>query len=397
MGIGGICNYARRRGEKMGKGRRKPVNFTIEKLNRGNDETIILSDPSISPASRDRFLPDQLPEELSALLYQFFLPIFLKKGTTYKPIARQWVIEQYAQKGDEKVKEDQEEVFYAIVFTDKALSKSIREYDQEEFRLLCGATGKKGKKKSVHLSTNKRRDAKTSKKTCPFCKGPATRKIGHNNPWFESSSYTIGCDYSSNSAIRCKFSHSPSDEQTREYRAGKLTVKQLLQRIPDQWCPDCQDDLYYITPEKGRRVIACRKWLINDSPYFSREEFKLGKAQREKPLSPRRLCMEIFDAKLPHATWPKRPMGLAWLNDILQDPVLYNSMQAAGMLPLSGPLADLAIETAESRSKSADQRNDDEREALMKLNRLILENRFSSAPKLYLPDGNICKYIDEES
>ncbi len=378
--------------------RNKSIKFTVERLSTGNEEIIILNDQSIKPTSRIKFFADKLPKELSDLPYLFFFPIFVRKGNVYTPIARQWVL-QPLEKTGEKIKtkfhkaKDDDDFFWAIVITDPGKAPLIRQYDEQEYKHLSGAKGAKGKKKSKYESTNNRQESKGKGNECPFCGGPIIRKIGRNDRAKEGF-YTIGCDYWSNPAIRCTFRFECDKEWLDDFEDGKHPTEKWVERIHDQWCPECGDDLYFLTLPEGRRIKVCRKYLMNDSPRFSREEFQSGKALRENPLKPKQLCKDILDLKLLISP-PKRKYGLEWLNDLLVGTV-FSDMMGAGGLVKENKAAEALIKRIEKfTEKSPDKLNESGLEAVMTLNRMIIENHFPSAPKLYLPNGKVCKYTSD--
>lgn len=377
----------------------KSIKFSVEKLSNGNEEIIILNDQSIKPTSKIKFFVDKLSKELSDLPYLFFLPIFLRKGNVYKPIARQWVLEPFENAEGKRTKakfreaKDDDDFFYAIVITDAEKVPLIRQYDEQEFKHLCGAKGVKGKKKSKYDSTNNRQTSKQKGNECPFCKGPLLKKSGRNDRAKEGF-YTIGCDYWSNPAIRCTFSYECDKEWLDEFDEGIHPTEKWVEHIPDQWCPKCGDDLYFLTLTEGRRIKVCKKYLSNDSPRFSREEFKSGEAAKKNPLKPKQLCKDILDLNLLIKP-PKRKYGLEWLNDLLKDNMLFDTMSAGGLVKENKAYAALIKRTEKSRGKSSDELNESELEAVMTLNRMTIENHFPSAPKLYLPNGKVCKYTSD--
>lgn len=380
----------------MAKGsKNQSVTYTVERLSTANEEIVILNDQKIKPVSRVKFFVDKLSRELSDLPYLFFLPIFLRKGNVYQPIARQWVLqplENAEGKAKPKFREAKgdDDFFYAIVITDPGKAPLIREYDKQEYKHLCGAKGVKGKKKSKHESTDNRQSAKKMGNVCPFCPGPLLRKIGRNDH-AKKGNVTIGCDNWPNHAIYCTFRFECSEEWFDEFEEGIHPTKTWVEHIPDQWCPECGDDLYYLTQPNGRRIKVCRKYLMNDSPRFSREEFKSGKVLTENPLKPQKLCRDILDLNLLIKP-PKRPYGLEWLNDLLKNSALFSMMGTGGLGRGNKVYATLIKQTEKLVEKSSEELNESELQSVMKLNRIIIENSFPSAPKLYLPDGTMCKY-----
>ncbi len=70
-------------------------------------------------------------------------------------------------------------------------------------------------------------------------------------------------------------------------------------------------------------------------------------------------------------------------------------MSARVKLKENKACAALIKRTERTRQKSSKEIGKFELEIIMKLNRMIIENHFPSAPKRYLPDGKVCRYASD--
>jgi hypothetical protein len=368
---------------------KKTVSFTLEKLDLRNEELLIFSDLDSQNEIIDSnsFIPDLLPPASSELCYAFHLPIFLKEEKQYRAIARKWALRKIVNSGVDS--------FYAIILTSDANVRDILSYDQEErLRLTVPShptlikTRQPLMKPTKHTSTQNRRDSKKSGKTCPFCGGPINRMTGLTG-LASGDNCRLGCEYRNITSIMCKFAFEVSEAQ---FSSKRFKTSRVFEKIPDRFCPDCGDDMYsYKDIESGITRIMCRKVLFNDMPQWSRDEFDTAQA-KSAGLSQKRLCQEIADAKLA-VPLPAIKFGLQWLNKLIEEPGIYDALVAVALDNVPQGKRFLIEETEALRARDHVKLTKVEKHYVGMLNRIAIETAFPSSPKLFMPDGNICKKI----
>ena len=212
------------------------------------------------------------------------LPIALKAqdGKKYELVARYWVL-QYLTEHHEKI-----DKFPAIIFEDENLVPKILELEKLENDyflrketapdlakprpIKSGGKLKSSLKKqpaSKHRSTDRRRAAKATGRTCPFCPGPLVKATGEykdsQGVLTQDGPNKILCGYRKISRYNCSFFATLTDAENDDFTNKDMSypTSEWLKLTPDRKCPDCGADVYTRTRHNLNGTVEeqdrCRK------------------------------------------------------------------------------------------------------------------------------------------
>ena len=173
-----------------------------------------------------------------------------------------------------------------------------------------------------------------------------------------------------------------------------LRTDEWIIENPGMTCEICKDKVFtkiVKTADGVQRSHCCTKFFFNDEPEFAAHEFRGVSGI----MTPKELCDEVAKWKLPE-TFKYGLKNLAWLNEVIALPTLYNIMTGnkAQSIP-ERKVVDLLKKTAKYRSDNFSNASKQAKLDIMKLNRYILERKITGSPRLYLDNLTICNWTKE--